>query len=173
MKSRILLPLLALFLTLSAQAQAPKTASQILDDAYVTAKTEHKNVFVKYKASWCGWCKRMDKQMKTGEAAPFFDRNFVMVDFTVDETDENKKLETPGADELRKSFHGDEAGLPFWVILDENGELLKDSFDSNHQNLGCPATEEEVAQFTAILESTSDLKKQDLDLITEIFVLKK
>ena len=36
---------------------------QVMNFAYATAKKENKNVFLMFDASWCTWCKRMDKNM--------------------------------------------------------------------------------------------------------------
>jgi thioredoxin-related protein len=52
-----------IFVFIAQPSSAQENASDILDKAYVKAKEENKNVFVIFHASWCGWCKRMDKNM--------------------------------------------------------------------------------------------------------------
>ena len=68
-----------------------------------------------------------------------------------------------------KKYKGEESGIPFWLIFDKDGKLLEDSFDSNGQNLGCPATEEEVAEFVSKLENTSDMTEKELEIVASVF----
>ena len=151
------------------QLKAQETASSLIDDALEQARAENKNVFVKYSASWCGWCKKMDKQMKSDACKAFFDDNYVMVNLVVLESDAKKDLETPGAEALYNEQSGGKAGLPFWVILDKDGTVLEDAFNAKGQNLGCPYTEEEVESFLTILKNTSNLTADDLAVIGETF----
>ena len=166
----IFLILITTLCTLPLQAQ--EDAATILKKAVAQAKAEHKNVFVKYGASWCKWCKKMDMEMKSDACKAYFDNHYVIVDFVVNESSNKKNLETPGAMELLQSWHGEKAGLPFWVVLDDQGALLEDSFDEKGQNLGCPVSPKEVAQFVEILKKTSTLKQKELNVITTVFTSK-
>jgi len=169
LKSITLLLLVTVF---TLQINAQENADSILEKAYAKAKTENKNVFIKYSASWCGWCKKMDKQMKNESCKSFFDDNYVTVNLVVQESEKNKHLETPGAMEVLTKQKGEKAGLPFWVILDDTGKLLEDSFDTKGQNLGCPATKEEVSEFIKIIKTTSSISDENLKTISEIFLAK-
>ena len=171
MKSKLLIFIFIVFA--SFQANAQNNTVDIMKKAYAKAKLENKKVFIKYSASWCGWCKRMDKQMKLDSTKEFFESNYVIVNLTVKESPKNKNLETPGADVLLNKHGGDKAGLPFWVVLDNDGTLLEDSFNDKNQNLGCPASKEEVSSFTKILKNTSKLTDGNLAIITEAFEIKK
>lgn len=172
MKFSKLVTLLTLTVLCSLSAKAQENASSIMEKALAQAKTENKKVFVKYGASWCGWCKKMDKKMKDDRCASFFTSNYVIVAFDVQESDANKQLETPGAFELLKKHHGDQSGLPFWVILDQNGTVVEDSLNDKGENLGCPATEAEVKDFTTVLKKTSNLTDDNLQLIAQLFLAK-
>lgn len=154
------------------QLKAQNSASSILEHAFAQAKDENKNVFVKYSASWCGWCKKMEKQMKNDPCKVFFNDNYVIVTFTVKESENNKHLETPGGIDLLKEHKGEKSGLPFWAILDKNGNLIEDSFNDKGENLGCPATAKEVEDFIAILKKTSNLTEDNLNTIAETFLVK-
>ena len=86
----------------------------------------------------------------------------------VDESRE-KDLENPGADELRTKYHGDNEGIPFWLIFDKDGNLIADSqmrpkganLDTKGENIACPATEKEVAYFIEVLKKTSQISEAE------------
>ncbi len=166
------------FVFLSVLAQPARTADEIMKEAYARAKKEKKNVFVKFSASWCGWCHKMENSMKDPACKKFFDDNFVIVQLIVDESKDKKDLENPGADAVRTKYNGDKNdGIPFWIIVDNNGKLLGDcyirkageSLTVKGKNSGCPANEEEVANFIAVLKKTTPLTPAQLAIISERF----
>src|ERR1700730_9293395 len=109
-----------------SQLKVP-SAEVIIKEALVEAATTHKNVFIIFHASWCGWCHKMDNSMNDEKLKPFFDKNYIVVHLTVDESRDKKELENPGAVELRKKYHGEQQGLPYWFILDAKGNFLADA----------------------------------------------
>lgn len=172
MRIKILL-LSLMFLMPFANITAQEAATTAMQKAQAQAKKEHKNVFVMFHASWCGWCKKMEKNMQSDTCKKLFDDNFVFTQLTVQESPKNKNLENPGADVLLESYKGTKEGLPFWVILDANGKVLEDSFNAKGQNLGCPSSPDEVAEFKAKLKKTTKLNDGQLATIAETFVIKK
>ena len=154
------------------QVVSQQDTSVILEKAYEQAKLENKNVFVFFKASWCKWCKRMDSNMKAEDVKDIFNRNYVFIYLTVHEAKGKIHLENPGALDLLKKYKAEKSGIPFFLIFDNNGKFLADSFDSNGQNLGCPASEAEVVEFKNILKETSNLTDAELKSIEDRFVLK-
>ena len=160
------------FVLLFAGIVNAQTATEILTKAQNQAKVENKNVFVIFHASWCGWCKKMEKNMEDPAVKSYFDSNYVKAFITVQERTEKKNLETPGGDEINEKFGGKDQGLPFWVILDANGKVLEDS-KVNGENIGGPASEEEVNHLITKLEKTSKNDKVDPEKIKEVFILKK
>jgi thiol-disulfide isomerase/thioredoxin len=176
---RLIYSLLLLGFALNSSfAQTPQTADEILKLASAKAKTEHKNVFVKFTASWCGWCKKMDASMEDPTTKKFFDDNFVIVHLVVDENEANKSRENPGANAVRIKYNGDEnQGIPFWFILDDKGKLLGDCYIRNKgeaptekgNNSGCPANEEEVKAFIDVLKKTTKLNEAELSIIYDRF----
>jgi len=149
-----------------------RTATEILTKAENQAKVENKNVFLVFHASWCGWCKKMEKNMDDPAVKSYFDSNYVKAFITVQERGEKKNLETPGGDILNEKLGGKDQGLPFWVILDANGKVLEDS-RVNGENLGGPSSADEVENLITKLEKTSKNEKVNSEKIKEVFILKK
>jgi len=149
-----------------------QTATEILTKAENQAKVENKNVFLVFHASWCGWCKKMEKNMDDPAVKSYFDSNYVKAFITVQERGEKKNLETPGGDILNEKLGGKDQGLPFWVILDANGKVLEDS-RVNGENLGGPSSADEVENLITKLEKTSKNEKVNSEKIKEVFILKK
>ena len=167
-----------LFFSYVSNAQtAPESTDNILAATYKQAFKENKNVIVMFHASWCGWCHRMDAAMNDESCKKFFTDNYVIVHLTVEESEKNKSQENPGAEILKAKYHGEKAGLPFWLILDKQGKLLGDSYirakgtslDVPGDNIGCPAEESEVAAFVELLKKSSSLSDVQLAIIATRF----
>ena len=163
--------LFSLFVTIASIANA-QSATEIMNKAYNQAKVENKNVFLIFHASWCGWCKKMEKNMEDPLVKEYFDQNYVKAFITVEERGEKATLNTPGGAEFVEQLGGKNQGLPYWVILDENGKVLKDS-KIYGENVGGPASEKEVEYLISTLEPTSKNQKVDVEKIKEVFILKK
>ena len=160
-----------------AQAKA-LPASEVIANAKATSVKENKKIFVIFHASWCVWCHRMDSAMNTPGIKSFFDKNFVITHLTVDESKDKKDLENPGANEMRTAWHGDNQGIPYWVIMDKDGKVLADSRFMNAEgkignSVGCSAQPEEVDYFLSVLSKTSKPSPHDLELIKQRFLKNK
>jgi len=166
------------FSTAKAQPNAAH-ANDILKQAYKLAAKENKNVFLMFHASWCGWCHKMDSSMNDSLCKELFENNYIITHLDVLEHDTKKNLENPGAMDLLKKYHGDNQGIPFWLIFDKNGKLLADSqirkedagLNEPGKNVGCPASKEEVAHFMEVLMKTSSLNENQLAVIAKRFSL--
>ena len=97
-----------------AQTAKPKPADKILKTAIAEAKSSNKNVFVFFHASWCGWCKRLEKAITSDELKDIFNNNFVITHIDVLEREEKvEQLENPGGRDIMAKFGGEKSGLPF------------------------------------------------------------
>lgn len=160
------------FLSLVSKAQqAPKTAQEILDNTVALAKQQHKKALIMFHASWCGWCKKMDASINDPSCKNYFDSSFVIDHITVFETGKKVALDNPGGQELYEKYGGDN-GIPFWLIFDEDGNLLANSnyqpagdTTGKPQNIGCPSTEEEVNYFISLLKKYTSISDAQIKAI--------
>ncbi|WP_267401591.1 MULTISPECIES: thioredoxin family protein [unclassified Chryseobacterium] len=151
---------------------AQEKADAVLKKALTEAKAGNKNVLLVFHASWCKWCKLMEHNMNLSETKPIFDKNFVTAYIDVQERGEKKALENPGGQEIMNKYKGQNAGLPFWLILNPKGAVLADSFDQKGDNLGSPATPDEVQAFLTKLEKGAKLNTEQKQTIQNVFVKK-
>ena len=173
-------PLLAfslscLFIT-QVQAQNVPSAEEIIKKNLETARKDNKNVFIMFHASWCGWCHKMDSSMNDASVKKYFTDNYVIDHLVVTESEKNRHLENPGAWNMLVKYHGKDSGIPFWLIFDKDGKLLADSKKRTPiqgpeagENVGCPATDDEVNYFIEVLRKTSQLDDNALGKIKTVF----
>jgi thioredoxin-related protein len=105
-KSIIILILCASMLHVVTAQEPVKTTEDILNEAFEQAVEEHKNVFVIFHASWCGWCRKMDAAMQDESCKEFFDKYYVTTHLVVKESKDKKNLENPGAFDLLIAWRG-------------------------------------------------------------------
>jgi thioredoxin-related protein len=170
----IIVEIVTVFSLACAGQSKPASAKEVLQEATKLAAVENKNVFIMFTASWCGWCRKMDKSMNDSLCKSFFDDNYISRHLIVDEPAEKKQLENPGADSLKKFYNGDGQGIPFWLVFDKKGKLLADSRMKGEsgdklENTGCPASEREVNHFIEVLGKTSSISKEQLEIIRKRF----
>lgn len=159
------------------KAQAtPPSADSILREGLTEARKGNKHLLLMFHASWCGWCHKMDNSLNDPVCRKFFSDHIVVKHLVVDETAGKKQLENPGAAELRKKYHGEDTGIPFWLVFDKEGTLVSDSRirkagegPGQGYNVGCPATENEVNFFTDLLKRITPLNADQLEIIRKRF----
>lgn len=162
---------LLLFLVVThLNAQQTPPANVVLKEALATAAKDNKKVMVIFHASWCGWCRKMDASLNDPLVKAYFEKNYVITHLTIMESKDKKNLENPGALELKKKWGGgDIESIPYWVILDQEGNLLADSQIAPGKNVGCPATVEEVEHLIAALKSTSSISNDQIEAVRNRF----
>ena len=168
LRATTLFALLLVSICSFAQIKVP-SSDEILRAAYAQANTENKNVLVIFHASWCGWCHKMDESLKDKNVRPLIDQYYITAHLTVYESKEKKGLENPGAIAFLTQHGGANQGLPYWLVLDKNGNLLADSQYKPGENSGCPASETEVAYLISVLKKTSALAEEQLQVIGKRF----
>ena len=142
--------LLSLFLLFQGAKTPP--AQTIIDRALQTAKAQNKTVFVHFGASWCVWCKQLDAMLSSQEVGKLISDNFVLVNLTVQESDDKKALENPGAQEIMEKNGAGKVGVPYYLFLDTGGKKIVDSLAMpKGGNIGYPATPEEIKTFEGLL----------------------
>jgi thioredoxin-related protein len=168
--------IILLFSSSAIIAQGPPAeASTIVNSALKKAAKENKNTLLIFHASWCGWCHKMDASLKDPSCKAFIDKYYIIEHLVVLESKDKLSLENPGGMDYLKKYSGDQHGLPYWVILDKEGNLLADSRmekeNGKGTNTGCPATEKEVNYFIDVLKSSSKLTADQLKVIAKRFRL--
>src|SRR5438128_6996117 len=99
----------------------------------------------------------MNASLNDHSVKDVFDKNYVVTHLTIGESTDKKNLENPGAQELNKKWGGENQGIPFFVIMDKQGNILADSQIEPGNNIGCPASVKEVAHFVNMLKKTSSI----------------
>jgi thioredoxin-related protein len=137
-------------------AQTVPSARTMLDTALQKAQAEDKAVFVRFGASWCSWCKRLDTLVTGPEFGKVFSDNYVLIYLTIQESDDKKALETPGAQEMVNAVGGEKSGVPVFIFFDKTGKTMATSLAMpNGGNIGHPVTPEEIAAFDGLLQRTA------------------
>ncbi|HKI77679.1 MAG TPA: thioredoxin family protein [Ignavibacteriaceae bacterium] len=142
---------------LYAQESTPQPADKILNSALKKAKSNDKKVFLIFHASWCGWCKKLERAVKSPELKDIFNDYFVITYIDVLENKEKiKTLEDPGARDMMNKYGSTEDGLPFYLFIDQNSNVIADSkVLEGNENLGYPVSDEEINAFMKIIKKSA------------------
>ncbi len=148
-------------LTLSVgQATPSASAVEVVKKAEAVAKREKKNVFVYFHASWCPWCKRMERLLADPVYGPKLQASYVIAEIDVRERGERQKDENAGWDKLMANLRGAaEQDVPYYAVLTPKGKKLGDSYRVVDvripSNAGYPQTEPEIKGFLDLLARTA------------------
>jgi thioredoxin-related protein len=140
------------------QTGKPDLAQNILNSSLKKAESSQKNVWLIFHASWCGWCKLLDKMLDDPEIKSVIEKSYIVTHLDIMESQPGKKdsLENPGGIEIVTKLGGEKSGLPYFAFLDAKGKKLADSnVMPKNQNIGYPASKEEIAAFESLLKKTA------------------
>lgn len=162
-----LLVAFVLSVAVTVQAAIP-SANEVIAQAGKKAATEKKTVYLRFSASWCSWCKRHDAFLDQPAVKAAFEKYFVPVKLIVEESEANKALENPGAEEWLKKAGGP-GGLPYSAFLDPKGNVIVNSqrvAEKGGGNIGHPITPEEVDWFITMMKKAAPaMASEDLKVI--------
>jgi thioredoxin-related protein len=153
LRIRLALVCVLIFAITPLQAQ---TAESLITAALKKATAENKTVMLEFRADWCKYCKALDRARKSPELSKLFDDNYVVVDLTVQESEDKKALETPGADAILEEIGASKAGIPMMIFIDQKGAKIANSMVMpKGVNIGYPMVPEEIKAFGGLLEKTA------------------
>jgi hypothetical protein len=143
-----------------ALAQEGENADQIMAQLKSRAAAEQKNILLSFSASWCVNCRLFDGFLADRAIHPILDRVFVIGDMTAGEhAGDNRHTNTPGAEKLTSALGGQDAGYPFIVMLDANGNLIVNSLRptgaGSGDNIGYPDAPYEIDWFMEMLKKAA------------------
>ena len=145
---------------------APLEAGQMFAAALKQAQTEHKNVFIRVGAPWCGWCVRMDKFLAQPPVAKILAKDYVVVKIDQQRMTNAKAV----IDKIRKPSEG--GGIPWFAFLDAQGNILITSTKPGGGNVGFPVDRKtEIPHFIEMLKQTrSKISDADITLLVEALI---
>ena len=157
MKRNVLLGLVALFLSLSVQAQTALkkvynediNPIEQIDHAIVKAKSEGKFVICQVGGNWCPWCLRFaDFITKDAEISKLIDQNFVYVhvDYSPKSFKDNPEKKKRAEKMMKRLGNPGRFGYPVFVVLDAKGNVLHIQ-DSSFLEEGQGYDKEKVVRF--------------------------
>jgi|GEM_PF-818252 len=150
----------------SVVATAVPSANDARSQAEMTARADHKAVFLVFHASWCIWCKRLDAMMDDPTVKPVWDKYFVTVHIDGLENAAQKNQENSGWETMLDFYKGKGSGIPYFVFLGPSGGVLADSRDP--ANMGYPAGAKDESAFLGdVIRATPAITSAEVKVLKD------
>ncbi len=180
MRLRLFAPALAVLLAAApalaaTAATAPAPAREVVASLLARAKASGRAPLVLFHASWCGWCRKLEKTLSSPEVKPIVEKHFETAWLQVQERAAKKALENPGGNELLATWGGGDAGLPFYAVLDAKGAVVASALMKGPDGKaagasGFPGTTEEIDHFLAMVRKGAPrISQAELDTLRKAF----
>lgn len=147
----------------------PVVAGEALAAALGDAKRSDRRVFLHFGAPWCPWCHRLDDWLRSPAIAPLIAKDYVDLKIDVDRM--------TGGKELLTRFRGEQekGGIPWFAILDAEGQVVASSTMADGANSGFPAAPAELAHFEGMLRATAKAMsvQEHAELIDSLRVIER
>lgn len=168
----LLVPAVAHAAPQNALAPQPDAAARLAEER-AAAASESKRVLISFFASWCGWCTPMNAVFEDRAVRPILERRYRLIHMRALEHSASRRAQQwVNADAIYHRFARDDDGLPFVVILNEDGSALVSSRSpANNQSIGFPVSAAELAWFEAMLRTGApDLSSEELATVRQACV---
>lgn len=130
---------------LKSNEAKPLVADTVLADARKQANADGKKIFLHFGAPWCSWCHALDNWLAQDQVARLMGKDFLDVKIDQDRM--------TGGKELFTRYKKEQAGIPWFAVIDPvTGEALSTS-DAASGNIGYPSEPAEIAHFVTMLQA--------------------
>ncbi|MCG8652798.1 MAG: thioredoxin family protein, partial [Pirellulales bacterium] len=130
---------------LGSHAPGTLDANKLLQEALARAKSENKRVILQETATWCGPCWMLSRFLD--KHRDLWQRDYIWV-----KMDHRWK----DAEKIMATYRGDASGgVPWWVIVDDQGKTLITSNTTEGDNIGFPSSPAGRAHFRNMLQQTA------------------
>jgi thioredoxin-related protein len=123
----------------------PRDARDVLKKGLAAAREQNKRVFLHFGAPWCAWCGRLDTFLARESITELMAVDYIDLKIDIDRMIHGKDLE--------KEFRKDDGGIPWYAILDADGNVLATA-DGPQGNIGFPVTQQEISHFITTIDGT-------------------
>jgi len=165
LKKSIIMAVICLLMagSIAAQAQKPLPADKVMEAAYAKSKETNKNVMLIFHATWCSWCKRLEKAMDDPTMKALFEKYFVITYLDVLENGEKvAQFENPGGKAIMDNLGGAKSGIPFFAMIDKDAKTLATSnVMPKDSNIGYPGSFDEMLAFMKVIKTGAPKMKDD------------
>ena len=152
------------FFIIALVSQSAQSQELTFEGALEKAKSENKKVIVDIYTDWCGWCKKMDKDVYENKSIKkITDKSFVIYKLDAEGSDKIKYNGTEYS-ETDLALFFEAQGYPTTVFLEPDGKIIEYKYN-NYTMKNLPGYFK-ADEFKKMLKFIRDGKYKDTDLST-------